>query len=106
VDKNGLLVNQTTFGLAVNTLGDCSSTTVQVGYAPSTCTPGKSGCTTLYAAMSGTGGTLHGSTLAGTNWAVGTQIFTVFTGTPAVQYPQLTQQQVIVCTENGSSGHC
>jgi hypothetical protein len=106
VDSSGVLVNQTSFGLAVNTQGDCSTTTVQVGYAPATCIPASSGCTTLYAAMTGTGGTLHGSTLAGTNWAVGTQVFTVFVGATPVPYSPLTQQQVIVCTQNGNSGHC
>jgi hypothetical protein len=103
VDKNGLLVNQTSFGLAVNVNGPC--TNVQVGYAPAACTPAASGCTTSYATMTGTTGTWTGTAgAASTAWKVGTQIFTVFVN--GIQYSPLVQQQVIVCTENGNSGKC
>jgi hypothetical protein len=62
--------------------------------------------------MTGIGGTLYGvAGDANTLWALGTQIFTVFTGATHLQYSPLTQQQVIVCTEqvkkDGTGlGHC
>jgi prepilin-type N-terminal cleavage/methylation domain-containing protein len=103
VDKNGYLVNESYFTLSVNASSGCSNVTV--GYAPSTCTPGATGCQTTYATMSGTGGTIYGTAGSGsTVWTVGTQKFTVFAR--GSQYSPLTQQQVIVCTENGNSGKC
>ncbi len=103
VDKNGNLVNASNFTLSVNANSGCSNVTV--GYAPSSCTPGATGCQTTYATMSGTGGTIYGTAgAASTAWTVGTQKFTVFVG--GTQYAPLTQQQVIVCTENGNSGKC
>jgi prepilin-type N-terminal cleavage/methylation domain-containing protein len=103
--STGLLADETSFQLSVNTSGPCSN--VEVGYAPSGCTPGASGCPTLYAAVTGSGGTLYGTAGGvGTVWSVGTVAFTVFTGQTPVLYTPLTQQQVILCTEKGSSGKC
>jgi prepilin-type N-terminal cleavage/methylation domain-containing protein len=103
LNKSGNLVNQSDFTLSVNANSGCSNVTV--GYAPSTCTPGATGCSTTYATMTGSGGTIYGTAgTASTAWTVGTQKFTVFVG--GVQYSPLTQQQVIVCTENGNSGKC
>ncbi len=103
--SNGQLASETSFGLAVNASSGCSNVTV--GYAPSTCAPGSSGCATTYASMTGTGGTLFGTAgTASTVWTVGTQIFTVFVGVAPAQYSPLTQQQVIVCSEHGNSGNC
>jgi prepilin-type N-terminal cleavage/methylation domain-containing protein len=103
LNKSGYLVNESDFTLSVNANSGCSDVTV--GYAPSACTPGASGCQTAYAAMSGAGGTIYGTAGgASTVWTIGTQKFTVFVG--GVQYSPLTQQQVIVCTENGNSGKC
>ncbi len=104
VDKNGLLVNESNFAFSVNAPTPCSNVTV--GYAPAACTPGASGCTTYYASMTGTGGTLYGSTQSSLTWSDGTQIFTVFTGASPAQYSPLVQAQVQVCTENGNSGKC
>ena len=104
VDKNGILVNESYFSLSVNANSACSNVTV--GYAPSTCTPGANGCTTYYATMTGTGGTLYGTTQSNLDWSDGTQVFTVFTGATPSQYSPLTQAQVQVCTEHGNSGQC
>lgn len=102
---SGQLADESSFSLTVNIGSDCSDVTV--GYAPSGCTPGASGCPTQFAEVTGSGGTLYGT--AGTSstvWSVGTTTFTVFTGSPPAEYSPLTQQQVILCTEKGDSGQC
>lgn len=105
VTAAGTLADESSFNLSVNVSSSCANVTV--GYAPGGCTPGASGCSTWYAAMTGSSGTLYG-TAGGpaTVWSVGTNTFTVFTGTPPLIYTPLTQQQVILCTEKGTSGKC
>lgn len=101
----GTLADESDFSLSVNVNSNCSNVTV--GYAPSGCEPGAVSCSTQYAAVTGGSGTLYGTAGTGTTlWHVGTVTFTVFTGSPAAQYSPLTQQQVILCTENGKSGSC
>lgn len=103
--SSGQLADESSFSLTVNVGSTCSGVTV--GYAPSGCTPGASGCSTLYADMTGSGGALYGAAgTPSTVWSVGTTTFTVFTGSPPAQYSPLTQQQVVLCTEKGSSGRC
>lgn len=103
--KAGTLADESSFNLSVNVSSSCANVTV--GYAPSGCTPGASGCSTWYAAMTGSLGTLYGTAGGpGTVWNVGTNTFTVFTGTPSQIYSPLTQQQVILCTEKGTTGKC
>ncbi|HET6874531.1 MAG TPA: type II secretion system protein, partial [Acidimicrobiales bacterium] len=90
---DGHLASETSFGLAVSANTTCSN--LAVGYAPTDCVPGASGCQTLYATLSGQGGTYYGT--AGTSstvWNVGTTTFTVFVGSPATPYSPLAQQQV------------
>lgn len=102
---SGQLASETSFGLAVSANTTCSN--LEVGYAPTDCVPGASGCPTLYATLSGQGGTYYGT--AGTSstvWNVGTTTFTVFVGSPASPYSPLAQQQVILCTEKATSGQC
>jgi prepilin-type N-terminal cleavage/methylation domain-containing protein len=101
----GHLASQTSFDLAVSANTTCAN--LAVGYAPSDCVPGASGCQTLYATLAGSGGTYYGTAgTASTVWNVGTTTFTVFVGSPATPYSPLAQQQVILCTEKGSSGQC
>lgn len=101
----GTLADESSFQLSVNVNSGCGQ--VEVGYAPSGCLPGASGCATFYAVMTGTSGTFYGSAgTAATIWQVGTTTFTVFTGTNPVAYSPLTQQQVILCTEKGTTGQC
>jgi hypothetical protein len=103
--SGGNLQNETSFTLSVNVSPACMNVTV--GYAPSACSPGATGCSTTYAPMTGTSGTFYGTAGTGsTVWTVGTQIFTVFVGAAPVKYSPLTQTQVIVCTANGNSGKC
>ena len=100
---NGNLADESSFQLAVNQSGGC--TNVQVGYAPSGCVPGNSGCSSTLVNLTGTGGTLYGSAgSASTVWTVGTTTFTVFVGSTV--YSPLAQQQVILCTEKGTTGKC
>jgi hypothetical protein len=102
---SGYLADESSFQLSVNVNPGCSNVTV--GYAPTGCTPGATGCATTYASMTGSSGTYYGSAgTATTVWHVGTTTFTVFTGSTPVAYTPLTQQNVILCTENGNSGKC
>jgi hypothetical protein len=104
VTSSGQLYNSPYyFSLSVNANSAC--TNVTVGYAPTACTPGASGCPTTYATMTGSGGTLYGTTQSNLAWNDGTQIFTVFTGASNVQYSPLVQAQVQICTVN-NGGQC
>lgn len=104
---SGTLADESSFQLAVNASSGCSN--VEVGYAPTGCLPGSSGCPTNYAPMTGPAGsgTLYGSAgTASTVWQVGNGTFTVFTGSTPVAYSPLNQQQVTLCTEKGDTGQC
>jgi hypothetical protein len=105
--SSGILADETSFQLSVNVGTGCSSSNIEVGFAPSNCVPGASGCSTSFATLSGSGGTLYGS--AGTSstvWNVGTTTFTVFAGSPLVPSSPSESQQVILCTEQGTTGRC
>lgn len=104
LDSSGHLADESSFSLSVNVNPACSD--VVVGYAPSGCTPGANGCSTSYATMTGSGTAYGTAGSASTVWAVGTSTFTVFTGGGTSPYSPLTQQQIILCTENGKSGKC
>lgn len=105
--NSGTLADESSFQLSVNVNQGCSG--VEVGYAPTGCTPGSSGCPTSYAPMTGTSGTYYGwAGTSSTVWQVGTTTFVVFTGattTPAAYSPP-TEQQVVLCTEKGTTGRC
>ena len=103
--QSGTLADESSFRLSVNVTSGCSN--VEVGYAPSGCQPGAVGCDTSYAPMTGSSGTFYGTAgTASTVWQVGTTTFTVFLGANPAPYSPLTQQQVILCTEKGTTGKC
>jgi prepilin-type N-terminal cleavage/methylation domain-containing protein len=103
--SSGTLADESSFQLSVNVGTGCSN--IEVGYAPTDCVPGATGCNTSFATLSGNGGTLYGSAGdSSTVWNVGTTTFTVFAGsTPAPSSPVETQQ-VMLCTEQGTTGEC
>lgn len=103
--SSGNLADESSFSLSVNASGNC--TNVTVGYAPTGCTPGATGCATTYAPMSGSGSTLYGT--AGTSstvWNVPSLTFIVFTGALPTKYTPLTQQNITTCTQKRTSGTC
>lgn len=100
IDTAGTLLNGDSsggFSLAVNATSACADITVSYTTDGTTATQSSP--------LSGTGGQFTGSAGdSSTVWSAGNQVFTVYVG--GAQYSPLTQQQVSICEEHGSSGKC
>jgi len=98
VDPNGHLVNATSFSLWVDASSPCSAQQLQVAYVSN----GSSTYASLTQQSSGayTGSAGTGSTI----WSVGNHQFTAYVGTNPAN--PLTQGQVDICQESGSTGRC
>lgn len=98
VDPNGHLVNASSFSVWVDASSPCSTQQLQVSYFASGASTYASLTQQSSGAYTGTAGT--GSTV----WSVGNHQFTVYVGSTAAS--PLTQVQVDICQENGTTGQC
>ena len=99
VDPNGLLVNASSFSIWVDASSPCSAQQLQVSYVSNGTTPTFASLTQqssgAYTGNAGTGSTV---------WSVGNHQFTVYVGNNPAS--PLTQVQVDICQENGTTGRC
>jgi prepilin-type N-terminal cleavage/methylation domain-containing protein len=98
VDPNGHLVNASSFSLWVDASSPCNTQQLQVSYV-------SSGSATFASLTEQSSGAFTGSVGTGsTVWSVGNHQFTVYIGTNPAS--PLTQVQVDICQENGTTGRC
>ena len=98
VDPNGHLVNASSFSIWVDASSPCSAQQLQVAYVSNGAQTTASLTQQSSGAYTGAAGT--GSTV----WSVGNHQFTAYIG--ASPASPLTQVQVDICQENGSTGRC